>query len=209
MQRKYNPEQTLEKILTVSYDLFSEKGYDKTSMQDIVNALGMSKGAIFHHFKSKDDIFDGVMNKLAQEMLEQFKTMLAGDLQGLSAKEKLTNLIRFSIDENKLSNFLISRTKDPKVLLGLMQLNMRMSSPLAVGVLREGIKDGSITTEHPEQCAEVIISLLNIWCDRTLFACDEITFISRIKYLQHALKLLGADIISDDLIKKLCDTNCP
>ena len=51
MARNKYPEQTVEKILEVSLKLFSEKGYEKTTMQDIVNALGMSKGAIYHHFK--------------------------------------------------------------------------------------------------------------------------------------------------------------
>ena len=46
MARNKYPEQTVEKILEVSLKLFSEKGYEKTTMQDIVNALGMSKGAI-------------------------------------------------------------------------------------------------------------------------------------------------------------------
>ncbi|MFM2490542.1 TetR/AcrR family transcriptional regulator [Enterococcus avium] len=47
--------------------LFLEKGYEHTSIQDIVNHLGgLSKGAIYHHFKSKEDILDGVMNKLYQ-----------------------------------------------------------------------------------------------------------------------------------------------
>ncbi|WP_276936081.1 TetR/AcrR family transcriptional regulator, partial [Dielma fastidiosa] len=60
MARNKYPEQTVEKILEVSLKLFSEKGYEKTTMQDIVNALGMSKGAIYHHFKSKEELVDAV-----------------------------------------------------------------------------------------------------------------------------------------------------
>lgn len=56
MARNKHPEQTVQKILDVSLKLFGEKGYEKTTIQDIVDALGMSKGAIYHHFKSKDDI---------------------------------------------------------------------------------------------------------------------------------------------------------
>ena len=57
MSRNKYPEVTVEKILDVSQRLFYEKGYEKTSIQDIVNELGgLSKGAIYHHFKSKEDI---------------------------------------------------------------------------------------------------------------------------------------------------------
>ena len=67
MARNKYPEETVNKILDVSMQLFLEKGYEHTSIQDIVNHLGgLSKGAIYHHFKSKEDILDGVMNKLYQ-----------------------------------------------------------------------------------------------------------------------------------------------
>ena len=46
MARNKYPQRTVEKILEVSLALFNEKGYEKTTIQDIVNALGMSKGAI-------------------------------------------------------------------------------------------------------------------------------------------------------------------
>lgn len=52
MARNKYPEETVQKILDVSRTLFREKGYDHTTIQDIVNALGMSKGAVYHHFKS-------------------------------------------------------------------------------------------------------------------------------------------------------------
>ncbi len=47
MTRKNNPKQAIENIITISAKLFAEKGYDKTSMQNIVDASGMSKGGIF------------------------------------------------------------------------------------------------------------------------------------------------------------------
>lgn len=56
MARKNNPKQAIENIITISAKLFAEKGYDKTSMQDIADAVGMSKGGIFHHFNSKEEI---------------------------------------------------------------------------------------------------------------------------------------------------------
>ena len=56
MQKKYDSKVTIETILTVSTKLFLEKGFDKTSMRDIAEAANVSKGAIYHHFKSKDDL---------------------------------------------------------------------------------------------------------------------------------------------------------
>lgn len=62
MARHKHPEQTVEKILEVSLKLFMEKRYDKTTIQDIIDAVGMSKGIIYCHFKSKDQILPGITN---------------------------------------------------------------------------------------------------------------------------------------------------
>ena len=56
MARNKYPEETVQRILEIAFHLFTTKGYEKTSIQDIVDALGMSKGAIYHHFKSKEEI---------------------------------------------------------------------------------------------------------------------------------------------------------
>ena len=65
MARNKYPEITVEKILDVAQRLFLEKGYDNTTIQDIVNELGgLTKGAIYHHFKSKEEIIDALGEKL-------------------------------------------------------------------------------------------------------------------------------------------------
>ena len=65
MARNKYPEVTVEKILEVSQRLFLEKGYDNTTIQDIVNGLGgLTKGAIYHHFKSKEEIMDALSEKM-------------------------------------------------------------------------------------------------------------------------------------------------
>ncbi|MEG2286258.1 MAG: helix-turn-helix domain-containing protein, partial [Eubacterium sp.] len=65
MARNKNPEITINRILDTSMDLFLKKGYDNTTIQDIVDALGdLSKGAIYHHFKSKEEIIEAVIPRL-------------------------------------------------------------------------------------------------------------------------------------------------
>lgn len=61
MARNKYPEITVEKILRAAQKLFLEKGYDNTTIQDIVDELnGLTKGAVYHHFKSKEDIMDAL-----------------------------------------------------------------------------------------------------------------------------------------------------
>ncbi len=56
MARNKYPEETVKLILDVATYLFVEKGYDATSLQDIINETHLSKGAIYHHFSSKEEI---------------------------------------------------------------------------------------------------------------------------------------------------------
>lgn len=50
MARNKHPEETVKLILDAASELFIEKGYDGTSLQDIINKTKLSKGAIYHHF---------------------------------------------------------------------------------------------------------------------------------------------------------------
>lgn len=55
MARNKYPEVTVEKILEVAERIFWEKGYDDTTIQNIIDGLGgLTKGAVYHHFKSKE-----------------------------------------------------------------------------------------------------------------------------------------------------------
>ena len=88
MARNKNPKETVNRILDTAYRLFMEKGYEYTSIQEIINHLGgLSKGAIYHHFKSKEDILIAVTSR----MTEQSNRMLAKirDRTDLNGKEKL------------------------------------------------------------------------------------------------------------------------
>ncbi len=56
------------KIVEKAYELFSLKGYDKTSIENIISAVGCSKGGFYHHFNSKEDILVVVVDKYVMEI---------------------------------------------------------------------------------------------------------------------------------------------
>ena len=67
MARNKYPEETVRLILDVTTRLFAEKGYDRTSLQDIINETKLSKGAIYHHFSSKEDILEAIFDRIGEE----------------------------------------------------------------------------------------------------------------------------------------------
>ena len=65
MARNKYPEITEARILDTATKLFLEKGWEETTVQDIVDELGdITRGAFYHHFKSKDDIIDAVTTRM-------------------------------------------------------------------------------------------------------------------------------------------------
>ncbi|MDD3797416.1 MAG: helix-turn-helix domain containing protein, partial [Lachnospiraceae bacterium] len=79
------------KIISAAAKLFSEKGYDETTMQDIMQISGLSKGAIYHYFKSKQEILDYISN-YEKEMVSNYLRELVDDKE-LTAKEKIERAI--------------------------------------------------------------------------------------------------------------------
>ena len=66
-----------ERILTAAKSLVMRKGFAGTSVDDILRETGMSKGAFFHHFKSKADLADQLMRWYADGDLKMFRTFMA------------------------------------------------------------------------------------------------------------------------------------
>ena len=96
MARNKYPEETVNLILDVAGRLFMEKGYEHTSIQDIIDNLGgLSKGAIYHHFKSKEEILDAVTDRI----MEESNRKLTGiqERKDLNGIEKLRSLFKSSL----------------------------------------------------------------------------------------------------------------
>jgi TetR/AcrR family transcriptional regulator, transcriptional repressor for nem operon len=203
--KKNNPEETLENILFISAKLFVEKGFDKTSIQDIINELGMSKGAIYHYFKSKDEILDAVLLNHSHHVEEMLKQWLS-DNSASTAREKLIKILDKNwgyIEENSLHKSMISHSNNAQFILGALKTTIKNSAPIFAKIMHEGKKDGSITTDYPEECAKVFFLLINFWCDPMNFECSLQELINRFKFLQQMMKNMGADIITDELINNI------
>ena len=96
MARNKHPEETVNLILETATRLFMKKGYEHTSIQDIIDNLGgLSKGAIYHHFKSKEDILVAVTDRMTEESNKLLGTIR--DRTDLNGKEKLRTIFRESL----------------------------------------------------------------------------------------------------------------
>ena len=84
-----------QEILRTAARLFQQRGYDATSMNDVAAALKLSKGGLYHHFQSKDEILFEIMNH-AMEITQE---RVINPVRGIAdAQERLRALIRLHIE---------------------------------------------------------------------------------------------------------------
>jgi TetR/AcrR family acrAB operon transcriptional repressor len=196
---------TIETILTVSAKLFLEIGFDKTSMLDIAETAGISKGAIYHHFQSKEEILNAVTEKQAQNTERTIKGCLS-EMESLTGKEKLMAILAKSFASqvvHYLDDVMKSRIKSPEFIVSYMQDCVNHDAVFIAEIIKEGVADGSIITDFPNECAEVFLLLINIWCDPAVFTSDAEKLLIRLRFLQHMMKAIGIDILTDDLLTKI------
>lgn len=72
-------ESSRRRLLNATKDLLWQKGYEKTSPQDVLTASGVGKGSLYHHFPGKQDLARAAMEEVSAEMTERALTLLSGD----------------------------------------------------------------------------------------------------------------------------------
>lgn len=201
MGRGKHPEETKEKIISTSAQLFMTKGYEQTSIQDILDTLHLSKGGLYHHFKSKEEILEAVMLKRREYVSNKFHEIIQ-NTKAKNAKEKLQKILyqlAANSEIHKLDAVLTSQINPHFVVEGLHAC-MKEDAPIICQLIEEANDDGTLKVIHPAYCAEIFLMLLNYWANPVLFSRNELETSERLKYLQLMMNQLGLDIIDDDFI---------
>ncbi len=183
-----------------------EKGYEHTSIQDIINNLGgLSKGAIYHHFKSKEDILVAVIDRMTAESNEMLADIR--DSSGLSGEEKLKKIFRESISRS-VQNDIFTVAPDfhdnPKLLFSLLHDTIDNAAPnYILPIIRQGISDGSIKTDYPEQLAELILLAANAWLNPMIFDSTEEESRRKFMVFRQMLQGFGLDIVDNEMLERV------
>lgn len=200
MARNRHPERTRARILDVAKRLFLTKGYDGTTMQDIVDSLGdLSKGAVYYHFKSKEAILDA----LGEEDQSRHDPMAIDDT-GLTGLDKLREAFRRSAADNehmRLMNAAYPAMHDPKLLAANLKVWRTQVADMFDAMIREGVADGSIDTAYPREAAELLALLTNYWLAPTFYPATADELHHRVEALATVCTGLGVPILDKDLIE--------
>ncbi|MFY8331802.1 TetR family transcriptional regulator [Vagococcus carniphilus] len=203
-KQRYDGDQTREDILIAAGKLFREQGFQKTSIQSIVLELdGLSKGAIYHHFPSKEAILDELMRHFmpSEALIESIRS--DKELSGLEKIQTLFLNAMFHVDVQKFLPFSPNFTKEPLLSLKYVKLTQDVFIPEIAAFIKEGNEDGSLDVPNPDLIAEVILFLLTTWYNATLFSNSLDNFYQKLEISQYVLKQIGVDIIDSRVLSKI------
>ena len=203
MPRNKYPEETVQKILDVSMKLFLEKGYEETTILDIVGELGgLTRGASYHHFKSKEEVLDALSDRMFLEHNPFEEVRKDKELSGLEKLKKLIKMQAQNQDQLDLNQMSVPLLKNPKILADYMESNLRIVTPFFEELFLEGIQDGSIPDiKYPKALASLFVMITSVWFIPSIVPCTQEELLERLLLTKHLLDSMGIYLIDDEILQ--------
>lgn len=198
---KKPPEQWKNEILGVAQKLFLSKGYEETTVNDIMELTGGAKGMFYRFFQSKEDVMQALGDQMFLEN-NPFETVKKRtDLNGLQKIRELLVLNHADAKRGDLNVQAIPILKDPRILAAAIQANRRVLTPLWYDLLEEGRRDGSIKTEYARELSE-LLPLVNFWLMPSVYpaAADELCH--KFRFVVEVLTKMGLPLMDDKMIEQ-------
>lgn len=151
------PSERKAEIIKTARDLFLRKDYEKTTMQDFMNHLGIAKGTIYHYFKSKEELLEVVVEDIVNQHLEIMQTLIQ-ETQG-NALQKMQTLFEAGrqIAAPSVLEQLHERGNEA-MHTRLLVATLMKQAPLYAKLIQQGCEEGLFQTQTPLECAEFILS---------------------------------------------------
>ena len=152
-------------ILDVAQRLIQTRGYERMSVQDVQDELGVSRGAIYHYFDSKAALLEAVVERMTDAVMSAVEPI--ADDPALSAPAKLQAVFRaggqWKSERRELMLALVPAwfsSDNALVRERLWAIANARLVPLLAGIIRQGRTEGTITATYPDHAASILVGLL-------------------------------------------------
>jgi AcrR family transcriptional regulator len=153
-------EATRAALIDAARALFAERGYAAVPAEEIVRAAGVTRGALYHHFQDKKDLFRAVHESLEEELVARIGRTIQGEEDILRLLERGTDAFLEACEDPSFAR--IALQEAPSVLgwVEWREIDMRYSLGLITGVLRHGMETGVLRTQPVEPLGHLIASAM-------------------------------------------------
>lgn len=153
-------------ILDTARKLVYTKGYEQMSIQDILDAMNISKGAFYHYFDSKPALLEALIDRFADEAEAAVFPILQDP--DLTALEKLQHYLSTAVQwKAAQKDYLLAILRvwysDDNAIIRQKTFTrlVKRFAPSFVPVIKQGLREGSLSTEFPEQAMEIVLQAIN------------------------------------------------
>lgn len=152
-----DPETRRKEFIKAARELFLEKGFDKTSVNDITNKVGMSHGAFFYYFKSKNDIMKAVIS----DNLNYWKDFMTNlvDNNDINALQKMQTIFSLTIKSQRTKqniNKFFQKEGNAVMYREHIKKSREIILPLITQIVEQGVEKGLFNIEYPRETVEYV-----------------------------------------------------
>ncbi len=187
-------DQRKNEILDAAETLFTLKGFDKTSTNEILEAVGIARGTLYYHFKSKEDIMDALIERHTSRLLNAAKE-IAED-KGKPVYDRIIQSVR-ALKMNQSGKEVLEHIHRPQNALMHQKVQKTILNgltPILAGIIREGIEDNLFQTPYPYECVEMLVVYASTVFDGDMLDISQQEYASRAQALTFNVeRLLGVE----------------
>lgn len=198
---KKSPEQWKREILKASQELFLSKGYDNTSITDIMMLVGGAKGMFYRFFQSKEELMQELGNQMFFENNPFEAVKKRSDLNGLQKIRELLVLNQSDTERENINVQAVPILKDPRILVAAVEANRRVLTPLWFELLEEARQDGSIQTEYTRELSE-LLPLINFWLMPSVFPASKEEICHKYRFIMKVLAAMGLPLMDEEMMSE-------
>jgi len=193
MPRTHRPAaQRREEILNAAYTLFTTKGFQPTTMEDILKVVGIAKGTLYYHFPSKEQILKALVLRIVSQVEHQ--TRKIADSQA-PAMEKLVAIMTAMRVEDAEAEIVAQFHAPGNAEFHLLSITAMIEhlTPILADVVAQGVSEGVFSTDRPYDAVELLLSASGILLDHDIMDASPAELARRRESLIWASEtLLGA-----------------
>lgn len=168
-------EERKNEILDVAEKLFGTKGFDSTSTCDILEEIGIARGTLYYHFKSKEEILDAMINRMTNRLIEKARAIAAE--KNVPVLQRFTMMmLSLNVSNDNFGQELLSQAHKPQNALMHQKMQKCLLSginPIITNLIKEGIAQGICQTDYPEEVAEMTFLYANTVFDSLMEHSEE------------------------------------
>ena len=145
-------------ILDVAERLFCTRGYDNTSTNDILAEIGIARGTLYYHFKSKEDILDAMIDRILDDITAKASRIALDESRPVL--ERLTKTVLAANVDTKTGDMILEQVHKPQNALMHAKMQERLINqliPLFVKMITDGMKQGIMQTDYPEDTMQMLL----------------------------------------------------